>query len=253
MSTKKTVIITGAGSGIGAATAKRYVRDGWNVVLNGRTREKLEEIKTEIGQDDQVLIAQGDVSKSEDVKQIIKQTVDRFGSVDALINNAGIGKMSDFQNATQEQWDEVITINAGGCFKMAKEAYPHLKERKGAIVNTSSVSGIGGDWGAFVYNTSKGAVTNMTRAMALDLAKDGIRVNAVAPSLTWTEMTDGMDEDKELMDQFETRIPMGRAAKPEEIADVIAFLTHDDARFVTGVILPVDGGLSASNGQPPLG
>ncbi len=252
MSNQKTVIITGSGSGIGKAAAKRYIDDGWNVVLNGRTLEKLQEVKKAINQDDRVLIAQGDVSQSDDVDAIIRKTMEKYGSIDAVVNNAGVGVMGVFQDATIEDWEKVININVGGSFRVAKAAYPHLKKSKGSIVNVSSVSGLGGDWGACVYNTSKGAVSNMTRAMALDCAKDGVRVNAVAPSLTWTEMTGGMKDNDDLIEDFETRIPMGRGAKPEEIADVIAFLTHHDARFVNGVILPVDGGLSASNGQPPL-
>ena len=122
---------------------------------------------------------------------------------------------------------------------------------KGSIVNISSVSGIGGDWGLSFYNASKGAVTNLTRAMALELRGKGVRVNAVNPSLT--EMTSDFTGNKEVMAKFAERIPLGRPARPEEVAAVIAFLASDDASFVNGVNLPVDGGVSASNGQPRLG
>ena len=143
-----------------------------------------------------------------------------------------------------------MSVNVTGIFNTVTEAVPHLKEAKGSIVNTSSVSGIGGDWKMFGYNTSKGAVTNMTRAMALDLGKHGVRVNAVAPSVTRTSMSEGIREDERKMEMVKNRIPMKRAAEPEEVASVMAFLAGPDAGFVSGVILPVDGGLSASNGQP---
>ncbi|WP_286915987.1 SDR family NAD(P)-dependent oxidoreductase, partial [Pseudomonas sp. UBA6276] len=120
----------------------------------------------------------------------------------------------------------------------------------GSIINVSSVSGLGGDWGMSFYNAAKGAVTNFTRALALEYGGQGVRVNAVCPALTKSELTAGMADDKALMDKFAERIPMGRAAEAEEVADVIAFLASHDARFVNGVNLPVDGGLHASNGQP---
>ncbi len=144
-----------------------------------------------------------------------------------------------------------MDVNVGGYFRMAKAAMPELRKTRGCIVMTSSVSGLGGDWGMLAYDTSKGAVSNMVRAMAMDGGEDGVRVNAVNPSMTRTRMTEGFVNDAVLA-RFKDRIPLGRVAEPEDIAAVIAFLASDDARFVTGVNLPVDGGLSASNGQPHL-
>jgi meso-butanediol dehydrogenase/(S,S)-butanediol dehydrogenase/diacetyl reductase len=132
----------------------------------------------------------------------------------------------------------------------AREAIPHLEKTRGCIVNVASVSGLGGDWGMSAYDTSKGAVVNMTRVLAMDFAAKGIRVNSVCPSLTFTNMTADMMQDGELMKKFEERIPLGRGAQPSEIAAVIAFLASEDASFVTGVNMPVDGGVTASNGQP---
>lgn len=244
-----TAIITGAGTGIGAATAKRFAEDGWNVVLNGRTREKLEKVAQDLP-DAQVLVMPGDVSDAEDTDRLVKDTVDRFGGVSCLVNNAGIARGGTPGDLSHDDFEQMMRINVNGVHNCVVAALPHLKKAEGAsIINTSSVSGLGGDWTMFGYNTSKGAVSNMTRAMALDLAP-GIRVNAVAPSLTNTEMTAGMQDNTDLMDRFADRIPMGRGAQPEEVASVIAFLASDDAGFVNGVILPVDGGLSASNGQP---
>jgi len=136
-------------------------------------------------------------------------------------------------------------------FFCCRAALPHLLETRGCIVNTSSVSGLGGDWNMATYNAAKGAVTNFTRSLALELGGQGVRVNAVNPALTATGMTEDMLEDKALIDRFMERTPLGRVGQPEDVADVIAFLASEDARFVTGVNLPVDGGLSASNGQPP--
>ena len=153
----------------------------------------------------------------------------------------------------RKQLTKMQDINVGGIFNTVTAALPHLKKSKGNIVNVSSVSGLGGDWGMFGYNTSKGGVSLMTKGMALDLAGEGVRVNAVAPSLTRTDMADGIMDDDGLLERFLQRIPMGRPGEPEDVADVIAFLASRDARFVTGVVLPVDGGVSASNGQPQLG
>lgn len=134
---------------------------------------------------------------------------------------------------------------------MSRAAYPELVKTRGSIVNTSSVSGIGGDWDMLAYNTLKGAVTNFTRAFALDAAKDGVRVNAVNPAPTRSDLTADVLADAELVAKFRERMPIGAPCEPEWVASVIAFLPSEDARFVTGVNLPVDGGCSASNGQPP--
>ena len=143
-----------------------------------------------------------------------------------------------------------MAVDVDGVFYGCRAAVPHLIKSKGCIVNVSSVSGLGGDWNMSFYNAAKGAVTNFTRALALELGPHGVRVNAVNPGLTLTGLTAGMDKDAALMAKFRERIPLGRAAQPDDIAGVIAFLASDDARFVNGVNLPVDGGLFASNGQP---
>lgn len=249
MTKTKTVIITGAGSGIGEAAARRFSEDGWNVVLNGRTREKLEKVAGDLP-GERTLVIDGDVSNKNDAAYLISETVDRFGALDCLINNAGVAEMGRPGELALEDFEKIMSVNVTGIFNTVTEAVPHLKEAKGSIVNTSSVSGIGGDWKMFGYNTSKGAVTNMTRAIALDLGKHGVRVNAVAPSVTRTSMSEGIREDERKMEMVKNRIPMKRAAEPEEVASVMAFLAGPDAGFVSGVILPVDGGLSASNGQP---
>lgn len=247
----KVAIITGAGSGIGAATAKRFVNDGFVVALNGRTEEKLQKVAKEMDAGSCLLVP-GDVSQKGEVVEIVGKTIEKYGRLDTLVNNAAIAVFGDLHELSQEEWDTQMAINVTGTFLMIQAVLPHLEKTKGSIVNLSSVSGLGGDWGGFAYNATKGAVSNMTRAMALDLGGKGVRINAVAPSLTRTDMAEFVLQNETIMSAFRERLPMGRPAEPEEVADVIAFLASHDARYVNGVILPVDGGLSASNGQPRI-
>lgn len=248
--TGKVVIVTGAGSGIGAATAKRFGDEGASVVLAGRTRDKLE--GTAAGMDPQrTLIQVTDVSKLDQVEALVRATVERFGRLDVMVNNAGIAPEGRITDASVDDWRRVMSIDLDGVFHGCRAAMPELLKTRGNIVNTSSVSGLGGDWNLCYYNAAKGGVSNLTRALALDHGREGVRVNAVCPSLTRTDLTESMFEDQALIDRFRERIALGRIAEPDDIAAAIVFLASDDARFITGVNLPVDGGLSASNGQPP--
>jgi meso-butanediol dehydrogenase/(S,S)-butanediol dehydrogenase/diacetyl reductase len=248
--TNAVVIVTGAGSGMGAATARRFANEGAKVVLVGRNREKLEKVAKSMPSE-KAFIKTADVSQWEEVKALVNDTVERFGKLDVLVNNAGVAVMGTLDNTSLDDWHKVMNIDVNGVFYGCKAAMPHLVKSGGSIINVSSVSGLRGDWRMSAYNAAKGAVSNLTRALALEFGGQGVRVNAVCPALTMTDMTGDMGDNKELMAKFAERIPMGRGAEPEEIADVIAFLASTDARFVNGVNLPVDGGLSASNGQPP--
>lgn len=245
----KVVIVTGASSGIGLATARRFSQEGAKVVV--AARHDLQAVVDELGAD-RTLAVVTDVSKDQDVRQLIDQTIARFGQIDVLVNNAGTAKSGDPASISDEDWQTVLQTNVSGVFYVCRAAISHLEKTQGCIINTSSVSGLGGDWNMSPYNASKGAVSNYTRALAMDLGSRGIRVNAVCPSLTRTEMSTGVQNRPELLKQFLQRIPLGRMAEPEEVAAVIAFLASDDARFVTGALIPVDGGVSASNGQPSL-
>ena len=247
----KTVIVTGAGSGIGAATARRFGRDGANVVLAGRRADKLEAVAQAIGAE-RALVCPTDVSHQEAVEGMVGSAVGRFGRLDVLVNNAGTAALGGFLDASLDDYRRIMATNVDGAVYAIRACLPHLLETKGNIVNVSSVSGIGGDSGLAFYNASKGALTNLTRALALEFGPRGVRVNAVNPSLTKTEMTADMAENAELIAKFMDRVALRRAAEPEDVADVIAFLASDDARFVTGVNLPVDGGVSSSNGQPRM-
>jgi len=248
----KTVIVTGSSSGIGRGIAERFAAEGANVVLNSRSREDIEKVAEGLDES-RTLLVEGDVSKPEFAKDIVARTVERFGGLDVLCNNAGVGGNGPLAEASDDDIDQMIDINVKGVLYLCRAAIPELAKSGGSIVNTSSVSGTGGDWTMPIYCASKGAVTNLTRALAMQLGEQGVRVNAVCPSFTRSEMSSGIEENDALITAFMRRMPLGRPGEPEDVAAVVAFLASDDARHVTGVNLPVDGGVSASNGQPNFG
>lgn len=247
----KVVIVTGAGSGIGEACARRFSAEGAAVVLAGRTRAKLDAVAADLPPE-RTLVKVTDVAKYRQVESLVEAAVRRFGGLHVLVNNAGVAPEGKATEATLDEWEEVMAINAGGVFHGCRAALPHLVRSRGCIVNMASVSGLGGDWGLSFYNASKGAILNFTRALALDHGPDGVRVNAVCPSFTRTPMTEDMQKDRKILAKFRERMPLGRPAEPHEVASVVAFLASEDAAMVTGVALPVDGGVSASNGQPKM-
>jgi meso-butanediol dehydrogenase / (S,S)-butanediol dehydrogenase / diacetyl reductase len=250
--TGKVVVVTGGGSGIGAATAHRFGAEGATVVIAGRTQEKLDKVVADAPQGATLVARAADTSDGAAITALIDDVAREYGRVDTLVNNAAIARPGTVEDLDVETFREVMAIDVEGVFHASKAVLPHLRAVGGSIVNVGSVSGLAGDWGMAAYNAAKGAVTNLTNAMALDHGQEGIRVNAVHPSLTATEMSEGVREDDENMAAFRARIPIGRPAEPAEVADVIAFLASHDARFVNGAHIPVDGGLGASNGQPNM-
>jgi meso-butanediol dehydrogenase / (S,S)-butanediol dehydrogenase / diacetyl reductase len=245
----KVVIVTGAGTGIGASTARRFLNEGAFVTLNGRREHKLQE--TIAGLDlTKSLIHPGDVSDEKYMKRLVEDTIAKFGKLDVFVNNAGMAIFGSFEKTTTQDWRKVLATDLDSVYFGAREALPHLLKTKGSLINVSSVSGLGGDWGMSSYNAAKGAVTNFTRSLALEYGSRGVRVNAVAPSFTSTDATAELAKSEALVAAFRDRLPMGRAATPDEVAGVIAFLASEDALFINGVNLPIDGGLHASNGQP---
>lgn len=245
------VLVTGAASGIGAAVARRFDREGATLVLADQNAKGLHEVAGSLS-GSEVLVHVADLSNVDACKGLVAAAVKRFGRLDVLVNNAGKDHLGKVDEGDIADFSTVIETDLYGVFYMTRFALPHLRKSRGCIVNVSSVSGLGGDWNHSFYCAAKGAVTNFTRAMALDEAKNGVRVNAVNPSLVYTPFTAGMQDQPALVAKFEERIPMGRGAEPDDISGVVAFLASEDAHFVTGVNLPVDGGLSASNGQPAL-
>jgi len=247
---EKTVLVTGAASGIGLAVSRRFLDEGARVVMLDIEDAKLRQAVANLPQD-RVLVQVGDTARKATASAAIKAAVERFGALHILVNNAGMATEGDITKTSEEDFERVMAVNVAGYFHMAKAAMPELVKTRGSIVMTSSVSGLGGDWDMFAYNTSKGAVSNMVRAMAMDAAKHGVRVNAVNPSFTKTGMTEDMVNDPELVAKFNERMPLGAPADPEGVAAAMVFLASEDARLITGVNLPVDAGLMASNGQPP--
>lgn len=245
----KVAIITGGSSGIGEAVAKRFLEHGASVAACARHKRDLEKAFKKYPED-RVLLFECDVSSDKEAKQLVEATVKKFKKIDVLVNNAGIyveGKVGDI---AYKDWQKQMLTNLDGVFLMSHYAIPYLVKTKGNIINTASVSGLGGDEEAVAYNASKGAIVNFTRAMAIDYGPQGVRINSICPSLTETELTKDMIKDKKLVKAFKDRIPLRRIAQPDDIAGAYLFLAGDDARFVTGVNLPVDGGVGASNGQP---
>ncbi|MCP1437279.1 meso-butanediol dehydrogenase/(S,S)-butanediol dehydrogenase/diacetyl reductase [Erwinia persicina] len=246
---QKVVVVTGAGSGIGQAAAERFASEGASVVLVGRTKEKLDKTLAKLAQGEH-LVATCDVGEAEQVERLAKNVLDKYGRVDVLVNNAGQIVQGRIHEIALDDWKQLMKVDLDGVFYCVHYFMPALLKSKGNVVNVSSVSGLGGDWGMSVYNAAKGAVTNFTRSLALDYGEDGVRVNAICPGFTFTDLTEEMKDNQQLLNKFYERIPLARAGEPEDIASAIAFIASDDARYITGVNLPVDGGIMASNGQP---
>ena len=245
----KTVIVTGSSTGIGEGIARRFHAEGANVVINARNAEKCAAVAADLGEE-RTLVVAGDVSSSDFANEIVAKTVERFGGLDCMVNNAGVADQGMLHKMSDAQIDRVIDINVKGVLYMSRAAIPELKKTQGSIINISSVSGTGGDSMLPLYNASKGAVTNLTRGLALQLGPVGVRVNTINPSVTRSDMVDGILGNEGAMQMVMNRMAIKRVGEPEDIAAACAFLASEDASFITGVNLPVDGGVSASNGQP---
>lgn len=246
----KTVIVTGAASGIGRGVAERFSREGANVVLCDIDEKKLGEAAAGLP-GDRTIAQRCDVTQFAEVSALVEAAVRRFGAVDVMVNNAGIAAEGTALEVSIEDWGKTVDTDLSGVFHGCRAALPELLRTQGCIVNTASVSGLAADWGMCAYNAAKGGVVNLTRSLALDFGAKGVRTNSVCPSLTQTGMTEDMIKNEVLVEKFMERMPLRRVAQPADIAAVVAFLASDDARFVNGVNIPVDGGVMASNGQPP--
>lgn len=237
------VIVTGAGSGIGRATVERLVAEGALVVAVDRDQPALAWAE---GIDGVVTLA-GDVTTEETNAAMVATAVEELGGLDAVALNAGILVQGDIERGSMTDYDRVMDVNVRGVVLGLKAAVAEMGEG-GSVVVTGSVSGLAGDSGLFAYNVSKGAVVNLTRAAALDLGHRGIRVNAVCPGPTRTGMTAGTEEN-EIGKSMSARLPLQRFGDPGEVAAAICFLASPASSFITGVALPVDGGVTCGTGQ----
>lgn len=246
------VLVTGGISGIGAATTRRFLADGARVAVLDIDQGRVDEFVAGESAGEQLIGVAANVSDSDAANAAVEQVVKEFGGLNVLINNAGVGGVGKAGDVSDEDWRKVMGVDLDGVFFMARAALPHLLESKGNIVNTASISGLYGDSAMVAYDTAKGAVVNFTRATAVDYGHEGVRVNAVAPGPVRTPILVEALENQEISDTYAERIPLGRTSEPEEIASVITFLASDDASFITGVILPVDGGLTSWSAQPNI-
>ena len=248
----KVAIVTGGASGMGEAFCRLFVKEGGRVAIVDLNESRGADLVAELGTE-QAAFIKCDVSDNAEVKAMVDAAVNAFGQLDVVFNNAGIAAMAKTPDLPFEDWKRVLEIDLYSIYHCCHYAIPYLRQQGGgAIVNNASISGIGGDYGLSCYNAAKGGVVNYTRALAIDHAVDGIRVNAVCPGFVETPLSSGIWENADLMNKVKAAIPMGRAAQAEEIAKVAAFLASDEASYVTGAIVPVDGGVTAATGQPNL-
>lgn len=241
---EKTALVTGASRGIGRAIALALASKGFAVALNyAGSHDAAEAVKKEIEDaGGKAFTVQGDVSKSEDVDRIFKIVKDEFGGLDVLVNNAGINRDALLIRMKESNWDDVIATDLKSDFLTTKAAAAMMmRKRKGSIINISSVVGIMGNIGQANYAAAKAGVIGLTKACAKEMAARNIRVNAVAPGFIETAMTDGIPE--KIREGMIASIPMGRMGQPEDIAGAVCFLASDDASYITGQVLVVDGGL----------
>ncbi len=240
----KTAIITGGGSGIGLACARTFAREGANVVIFGRRQNPLKQAAEDIG--GQALAISGDIAKADDIDRLVEVTINTFGHIDILVNNAGVFEFGATHETDDAMWDKVLDINLRSVFRLTKKILPKMLEQKsGSIVNISSILSSIALPGTSAYSASKGALDQLTRVIAVEYAKEGIRSNCVCPGMIETEMTEELRNDKITAEEILKTYPVGRFGSPQEVANACLFLASDEASFITGAVLPVDGGYTA--------
>jgi NAD(P)-dependent dehydrogenase (short-subunit alcohol dehydrogenase family) len=250
----KVAIVTGGGTGIGRATALLLAEEGAHVAVVGRRESRLLETVNDIrehgGSAHQI---PGDISKVSETERIVKETVERFGGLDILVNNAGVYRGPKITETTEDDYDYVMDINLKGTFFMCKHAIPEMKKRgQGAIINVGSALGIKGwkDASTSVYSASKGGVAMLTKALALEVAKDQVRVNCISPGIVETEVLETLGIPKhevpERLKQWNSFHPLGRNGQPEEVAKAVLYFASDDSSWATGSVFNLDGGVTAS-------
>jgi len=242
----RVAVVTGGGRGIGRAISIAFAKEGADVVVNYATKEQpaqeVSEIIKKLGR--KAVIVKGNVAVKADAEKVIQTAIDSFGKIDILVNNAGVSKPNMLYKMTEEQWNEVIDIQLKGPFLCIQAASKYMMERKsGKIINVTSSAGLWGTKGQINYSSAKGGIVALTKSAARELAGFGVTVNVVQPGYVSTEMTEKIRTDPKLKEIYAGRILLGRFAEPEEVAQTFVFLASDDANYITGQLICVDGGL----------
>ena len=244
MEEEKVVLVTGGSRGIGKEVAMKFAKEGYNVVTNYVSdKTDKEKLKKEFEENNvKALVLKADVSKTEDVENLVKQAIDTFGKIDVLVNNAGITRDNLLMRMPEEDFDKVIETNLKGTFLVTKAVTKYMmKKRHGSIINLSSVVGVAGNAGQSNYSASKAGIIGFTKSIAKELASRNIRANAVAPGFIETDMTDVLKED--VKEHIYNQIPLKRMGTAKEVAELIYFLGSDNSSYITGQVINIDGGM----------
>ena len=241
---RKIAIVTGGGSGIGFAIAERFTANNITTLIIGRNRQKLEDAAGKLGE--LCVPLNFDITELASIPAMVKKIMDEYGQIDILVNNAGINLKKDFTEVTDEEFQRILLTNVSAVFALSREVAKGMIENgEGAIINISSMASQYGIPKVIAYTASKSAIEGMTRAMAVELSPSGIRVNCIAPGFIATDMSSkALDDDPERKNKVLSRTPAGHLGTPADIGDAALFLATDSAKYITGIIMPVDGGNS---------
>ena len=244
MEERKVAFITGGSRGIGKQVALKFAKNGYNIVINYVSdNTDIKGLQEEFEKENvELLLVKADVTKKEEIQNLVKTAIEKFGYIDVLVNNAGITRDGLLMRMKEEDFDKVIEINLKGTFLVTKEVIPYMmKKREGSIINISSVVGVVGNAGQSNYAASKAGIIGFTKSVAKELASRNIRANCVAPGFIKTDMTDVLSE--EVKENIHNQIPLKRMGEPEEVANLVYFLGSEESKYITGQVVHVDGGM----------